>query len=330
MNTALIASSVPTTSSANPGVYAELGELVRLRAQARGFSFLPRQPVHSLLSGRHASRLRGRGLNFEEIRRYLPGDDIRTMDWHVTARTQKPHVRVYTEERDRPILLLVDQRAGMFFGSRRAMKSVIAAEAAALAAWRVLQAGDRVGAIVFNDTDTVVIKPERSETQVLRILDAIIAQNHALHAGASPTPAAIAARFNDILTRASRLASHDYLVCLITDAAGADESSVKPASQLVMHNDLVIVFVHDALEATLPSAGRLVMSDGDRQLEVDTSDRGLRDRFASAFSDRLERIRTLSRRRAIPVLPIDTEGNVATQFRQLIGAAIDARTKSAA
>ena len=110
-----------------PGVYVELDQLVRLQYRASGFSFLPRQPVHSLLAGRRGSRLRGRGLDFEEIRGYLPGDDIRTMDWRVTARTRKPHVRVYTEERDRPVLLVVDQRLGMFFGSRRAMKSVVAA-----------------------------------------------------------------------------------------------------------------------------------------------------------------------------------------------------------
>ena len=83
-----------------PGVYCTLGDLVTLRGQARGFSFLPRQPIHSILAGRHASRLRGRGLNFEEIRRYLPGDDVRQIDWKVTARTRRTHTRVYTEERD--------------------------------------------------------------------------------------------------------------------------------------------------------------------------------------------------------------------------------------
>ena len=108
-------------------IYADLEQLVRLEHRARGFSLLPRQPIHSILAGRHASRLRGRGLNFEEIRGYLPGDDVRPMDWKVTARMREPHVRVYTEERDRPVLFLVDQRASMFFGSRRAMKSVAAA-----------------------------------------------------------------------------------------------------------------------------------------------------------------------------------------------------------
>ena len=90
-------------------IYADLDALIRLQFEAQGFSFLPRQPIHSVLYGRHASRLRGRGLDFEEIRAYLPGDDIRGMDWRVTARTGKPHVRVYTEERDRTVWLLVDQ-----------------------------------------------------------------------------------------------------------------------------------------------------------------------------------------------------------------------------
>src|SRR5262245_57923909 len=137
----------PTTS----GVYADLDELVRFQHRARGFSLLPRQPVQSLLAGRHASRLRGRGLNFEEIRKYLPGDDIRQIDWKVTARTRKPHARVYTEERERPVILLVDQRLGMFFGSRLNLKSVTACELTALAAWRTIDVQDRVGAIVFND-----------------------------------------------------------------------------------------------------------------------------------------------------------------------------------
>ena len=117
-------------------IFVDPKDLIALQFQATGFSFLPRQPVHSVLSGRHGSRLRGRGLDFEELRHYRTGDDIRTMDWKVTARMRKPHVRVFTEERDRPVLLVVDQRISMFFGSRRCMKSVAAAEAAALGSYR--------------------------------------------------------------------------------------------------------------------------------------------------------------------------------------------------
>src|SRR6478736_3151869 len=142
-----MADAAPNTS----GVYVALDELIALEQKGRKVSFLPRQPVHSLLSGRFASRMRGRGLNFEEIRDYRSGDDVRSIDWKVTARLQSPHVRVFNEERDRQGLLVVDQRLSMFFGTRRAMKSVTAAEAAAIGAWRVLGVGDRVGAVVFDD-----------------------------------------------------------------------------------------------------------------------------------------------------------------------------------
>src|SRR6201990_148806 len=163
-----------------PGVYIDLDGRIPLDYRDRSVSFLPRQPVHSLLSGRFASRMRGRGLNFEEIRDYRPGDDIRSIDWKVTARLQKPHVRVFDEERDRQALLVVDQRLSMFFGSRRSMKSVTAAEAAGIAAWRVLRAGDRVGAIVFNDSEITEFRPQRSRSTVLQILTAIVKDNRAL------------------------------------------------------------------------------------------------------------------------------------------------------
>jgi len=286
------------STTATEGVYADLDALIRLQFQARGFSFLPRQPVHSLLAGRHASRLRGRGLNFEEIRRYLPGDDIRNMDWHITARTRKPHVRVYTEERDRPVLLVVDQRLSMFFGSQWAMKSVVAAEATALAAWRALHVGDRVAALVFDDGD-------------------VVEKNHALRVDA-PRQAG-PAMLNRVLERAVRLAKHDYLVCLIGDAAGADQETIRLVTLLGTHNDVLLVFVYDPLEAQLPDAGRLVVAEGALQLEVNTSDRGLRQRYNAEFEQRLERIRELLRQREMPVLPLSTGLGVAEQVRELLG-----------
>jgi len=301
------------------GVYADLTELLKLEFKARGFSFLPRQPVHSVLAGRHASRLRGRGLNFEEIRRYLPGDDIRNMDWRVTARVRKPHVRVYTEERDRPCLLVVDQRRGMFFGTRRCMKSVAAAEAAALAAWRVFHAGDRVGAIVFNDTDITEISPHRSRQRIMQILQAIIEKNHAL--SADSTEPANPGMLNAALERAVRLAKHDYLVCLVAGGGGADDITVRLATQLAAHNDVMVAFVYDPMETDLPPGDRLVVADGELQLEVDGGDTRLRNGFSEEFRKRLEWMRRITRQRQTPLLPISTERGVAEQVRDLLGGA---------
>jgi uncharacterized protein (DUF58 family) len=298
-------------------VYAILDDLVRLQFQASGFSFLPRQPIHSLLAGRHASRLRGRGLNFEELRNYLPGDDIRTIDWKVTARTDAPHVRVYTEERDRPVWLVVDQRQSMFFGSRWKMKSVAAAEAAAVAAWRVLAAGDRVGAMVFDDTDIVTIPPHRSRERVMRILRAVVDRNHALRADRDlqPGPHMI----NEVLRRLGPLARHDNLVVLITDGFGVDESSRPAATGLTEHNDMLGLVIFDPLERRLDDAGRLDFSDGARLLEVDTGRARVRGAYEADFEARMQTLHTLSRRNAVPLLTLDASLPLLEQVRHQLG-----------
>lgn len=299
------------------GAYTDLNSLIRLKHQGQGFSFLPRQPIHSLLAGQKASRLRGRGLNFEEIRNYVPGDDVRNIDWKVTARMRAPHVRVYTEERDRPALLIVDQRMGMFFGSQQAMKSVTAAEVAALGAWRVVGVGDRIGAVIFNDTDIEEIRPHRSNKTVMRILEAIVRQNHALKASADIT--ARPGRLNEVLERVCRLAKHDYLVCCISDFDGADDDTKKLMTRLAQHNDVLVGLIYDPLEAEMPDLGRLAVGDGELQIEFDSSDGTLRKRFADVFSDRLADARNFLLQRQIPVLPLHTGLPVAEQVRKLLG-----------
>ncbi|MCU4179863.1 DUF58 domain-containing protein [Bosea sp. BH3] len=304
----------PSAPSAR--AFVTLDELLRLKHRASGFSFLPRQPVHSLLAGRHTSRLRGRGLNFEELRHYFEGDDTRTIDWLATARLGSPHVRVYSEERDRPVILLVDQRSTMFFGSRRAMKSVAAAEAAALAAWRVSSLGDRVGAVVFTDDGIVSIKPQARDRGVVRILSEITKANAAL---ARPTTVYGDERLNEALATACRMVAHDGLVCLISDAAGEDDETQHLITKLTAHNDVLAIFIHDPLEQELPDIGRATFSSGTAEIEVDASGVSLRQRFAEDRQRWRERLAGLSRKRAIPVLPISTDRDVADQYRELIG-----------
>jgi uncharacterized protein (DUF58 family) len=298
-------------------VYADLDELMRLRFKSTGFSFLPRQPIHNVLSGQHASKLRGRGLNFEELRNYLPGDDTRNIDWKVTARTREPYVRVYTEEKDRTVWLLVDQRISMFFGSRWKMKSLVAAEAAAVAAWRVLSQRDRVGALVFDDTEIQLIPPHRSEQRVAQILKAVVKKNHALNAHSEVRPGA--GMLNLALKRVSALARHDCLICLIGDGTGIDESTRQYVTRLTENNDVLSVFIYDPLEQEMPDAGKLVFSDGTAQLEFDSTERKLREAYSSDFQRRLERMRTTSRRHSIPLLPVHTAAPVLDQVRGILG-----------
>lgn len=304
---------------ADPGVYVSLEELIALQFRARGFSFLPRQPIHSILAGRHASRMRGRGLDFEEIRGYLPGDDPRTIDWKVTARTREPHVRVYTEERDRPAIIVVDQRTSMFFGSVRAMKSVVAAQAAAIGAWRVLRVGDRIGAVVFNDADRVEFKPQRSRRAVLQILGTLVEMNQALRAD-SPTPTD-PGMLNRALDGATRVAKHDHLVVVISDFDGLDEETRRLMTLLTRHNDVIAIPVFDPLSKALPEGGRLIVSDGTLQLELDTGSGNVRKKLLEVSSRRWQSILAWWEELAIPVAPLMTDRDPVDQIGELLGQA---------
>lgn len=303
----------------SPGVYVSVGDLVALRGKARGFSLLPRQPMNSLLAGRFASKLRGRGLDFEEIRRYQTGDDVRQIDWKVTARTRKAHSRIYTEERERPLLLVVDQRLSMFFGSVARMKSVTAAEAAALVAWRALEAKDRIGAVVFGDREARVIRPHRSRASVQRILGLVAEKNQALHAGSDfePNPAML----NDALRHATRLLPHDGLIVVISDGVGADDETRRLGTEIARRNDAVFVFVHDPLEANVPAMNRrLVVGDGRRQIEADLADSSVRTAFEEDFTSRLRQAKRFLLGRQVPLLPLRTDEDTAQQLvRRLSG-----------
>lgn len=299
------------------GVYACLANLVRLKHQSRGFSFLPRQPVQSLLAGRHASKLRGRGLNFEEIRRYLPGDDIRQIDWKVTARTRKPHTRVYSEERERPVWLVVDQRLGMFFGSQQKLKSVAAAEVAALGAWQTIAVKDRVGAIIFNDVDVRVVHPQRSQQTVMRILQSVLEMNHALSSDSKQWPNL--GMLNEALRRAQQICRHDGLLVLISDGDGDNDETRELLTEISRHNDVLMAFVFDPLEAEMPDVGRVVVSDGARQLEIESDSATLRTNFRDDFAKIRQRGRHFLLTREVPVLPISAAESTVDQLARSLG-----------
>ncbi len=305
------------SDASRDGIYTNLQALMRLRYSARGFSYLPRQPVRSLLSGRKRSRLRGRGLDFDELRHYRPGDDIRTMDWRVTNRTGKPHVRVYTEERDRPVVVMVDQRLPMFFGSQQKMKSVIAAEVAALTAWRVLAVGDRVGAILFNDTRMVEAKPTRNERRVIGWLGDLAAMNNELSVapGQSSSPGGL----HDALRMLERSIGHDYLVVIVSDFYGWNDAALGTICRINQHNDIICSLVFDPLERDISGASQLVVSDGKFQLEIDPEQQDLGKKFEASFESSVGHVQGELRRHQIPVMPVDTATSVTRQLQEKLG-----------
>lgn len=302
----------------DPRIGVDRAHLRQLEGRARAISFLPRQPAGSVLHGRHSSRLRGRGLNFEELRAYLPGDDVRAIDWKVTARTGEPHVRVYTEERDRPALIVVDQRMSMFFGSRLNMKSVTAAETAMLAAFRILDQGDRVGGVVFGDELIAEIRPQRSRKTANLLLTAIADANALLRADA---PAVEPMPLNRPIEAVAKIARRDHLVIIVSDFDGIDERTKSLLGGLSRHNDVLLGLVTDPMAEEIPDPAQLVISDGTLQAEIDTRDGQVRRALIDMATGRLAQILAWERELGLPVLPLSAGEETLPQIRRLMGLA---------
>ncbi|WP_408205406.1 DUF58 domain-containing protein [Paraburkholderia sediminicola] len=314
----MLRSGVAVLSSTDIGsVYVDAAHLAKLEFQARGLSFVAPAPVSSVLSGAHASRLRGRGLNFEEIRGYLPGDDVRHIDWKASLRLGRPQVRTYTEERDRPLLVVVDQRMSMFFGSRRAFKSVVAAEAAALAVWMGFAAGDRVGGVLFNDSQLTRIKPLRSRARIKTLFGALAAMNGALRAESETRTAYD--QLDAALEGVLQLAGHDYLICVISDFAGAGERTRRLLRQLAAHNDVVAAMIFDPLWQQMPGHRALVVSEGRLQVELRIEQERVRRPLSSLFSGRTAEVAELLRTSGVPLMALSTDEPAVDQVRRLFG-----------
>jgi uncharacterized protein (DUF58 family) len=301
------------------GVYVQLEELVALRHSARRTSLLPRQPPNSLLAGRRASKLRGRGLDFEELRAYVVGDDVRSIDWRVTARMRTPYVRSYDEERDRPVLLVVDQRSSMFFGSKLALKSVVAARFAALAAWRVAAVGDRVAGLVVGDEQHRSLRPARSAASVLRLLELLVDAGRRLGAAQGASGSRTSDTFGAALRSVPSLLPHDGLVVLVSDLRGLSSDAAAALAQVRRHNDLLVAWVVDPLEAALPDVGLASVTDGDVELSLPTSEAGLRERFAEAFARDRARVAELCRSAGAPFFELGTDRPLLEQVESTFG-----------
>ncbi|MCB1844559.1 MAG: DUF58 domain-containing protein, partial [Halioglobus sp.] len=206
---------------------------------------------------------------------------------------------------------------------RRTMKSVAAAEVAAITAWRVLSVGDRIGAILFNDTSSLEIKPTRSAQRVMGWLGDLARMNNALSVapGHSSNPDALAAA----LSAAERSVGHDYLVVLISDFYGWNEASLNAIRRISRHNDVICSLIYDPLERDISNASSLVVSDGRYQLEIDPERQALGEKFEATFRNALATVESELKRYHIPILPVDTVSSVTDQLREKLGGSRGAR-----
>ncbi|MCP5160590.1 MAG: DUF58 domain-containing protein [Hahellaceae bacterium] len=256
-----------------------LPELLNLRIDA-GKLLLP-SAARKLQqqSGGYRSAFRGRGMEFAEVRLYQPGDDVRTIDWRVTARRQKPHTKLFHEERERPVVILCDQSESLFFGSHSHFKSVKAAQAAALVAWATLQKGDRCGGIVYSEQGHSEIKPARQRKSVMQFLSAVARYNNALCNPTGTPSASPSFSLDNALQEIRRIAKPGSLIYLISDFSGFTTITQRNLFLLAQHSDVAGICVFDPLERTLPPPGHYAFEYNHETFWLNSQDTSQKQRF---------------------------------------------------
>jgi uncharacterized protein (DUF58 family) len=314
------AAAAPSASDAvlNPGTWVTCEDLIALQRHAGKISLRHAGPARARLAGDHLSRFRGRGMDYQESRIYQAGDDIRSMDWRVTARTGAPHTKVYQEERERPVVLFLDLNPGMFFGSRGMLKSVVAARAAALIAWAAADRGDRIGAMLFNGSHCD-LQPRGGKHGVLRLIRRVVERTDPRTGVDAPVhPDGL----NAALGRLRRVSRPGSLIVLLGDYYGIDDDSGKHLLRLRQHSDVVAVQIVDPLEEAPPVAARYGVTAGGREGILDTRSAAARRAYQDYFSRHHEAVAAIMRRHAIPLLRLSTAEDMVAALRRCFAAKV--------
>ncbi|MGR9052829.1 MAG: DUF58 domain-containing protein [Gammaproteobacteria bacterium] len=273
-------------NEAEERVRVTLKNLVNLAPSAAVLD-LHHSAIRSAQSGNYVSRFKGRGMEFDEARLYQPGDDVRNIDWRVTARTGKPHTKLFREERERPVFVSVDHRATMRFATRGVFKNVQAARLAALIAWAAQQHGDRIGGQVFTDSSCTEIKPEHGRHAVLRFLHGLV------HPETGPDTVFT---LEQALSRLVKHARPGSLVYAISDFRGCNAAAENHLRRLSEHCDVVVILVSDPLESELPDGGRYRLTDSVRDVVIDGDDRRRAVNYHKRFENRCRRLETMAKK----------------------------------
>ncbi len=260
----------------------EIQELIALKQRVRREHC--RLPVTRVQAGNHLSRFRGRGMDFAETRHYQAGDEVRHMEWRVTARTGRPHVKIFQEERERPVIIMTDFSPSMFFGTRHALKSVVAAKLAALIAWTAVKQQDKVGALLFGaDTNFNEFTPRAREAGIMPLLAGLSARSKRLQ---DKNKVASTSSFVDALIRLKRVARHGSVLVIISDFYHLCPEAEKHLRHLQGHCSVLMYHCADALELAAPAAGNYAISNGSSQLSFSTEKKSTTHRYQQWCAER--------------------------------------------
>jgi len=311
----------PNDSPSAPpsGAYTQLDNLLGSRFIAKDLRLGVLKPARSLLAGNERTRYRGRGMDFEEVRLYQAGDDIRSIDWRVTARTQVPHTKLYREERERPIFMLVDQRSPMFFGSQRCFKSVLAAYIASVLAWAAMGNSDRVGGMVFGDRNQREIHPRRSKHAVLELIHQLQDYNHQLKSPIA-APDTQMQSLAEALAHARRAIKPGSAVFILSDFHDMNSACERELFSLARHADLRLIHLFDPLEQALASQTPLTLSDGVNRLLLPTQERRFQQAYSADFAAHLAQLTHFCQHLGMPLMSLSTADDCQLLLRQTFAA----------
>jgi len=299
------------------GAFADIQRLLDARYLAQSLDLHNRTRALAFLAGQHTATRRGRGLDFDEVRPYYAGDDVRSIDWRVTARTGDPHTKLFKEERERPVLVAVDQRNSLFFGSQTCFKSVTAAELAATFAWATLNNGDRLGGLIVGEQRHVELRPVASRKAVLSFIHRLCEVNQELPNRSERSEALSLDQQLLTLRRITRPGTH---IILISDFADyQSEHHLPHLSHLSRHNRLTLCMVNDPLEEQAPHEGLYQFTDGQQISQLNTGNTDTRRRYQRLYLDRLEQLQSDCLLCKAPLIKAPTTQSVRSVLQPFFG-----------
>ena len=298
---------------ASPVSVSQAG-LIRLNGPARAIA-LDVLRVNSLQTGAYVSHFRGRGMEFDESRPYQPGDDPRSIDWRVTARSTTAYTKLFREERERPVLVVVDLRSNMHFATRGCFKSVNASRAAALISWAAHHRGDRLGGLIFGDTTHRELKPRLGRRAALRFVHQLAEHpdwtNRGIPTGSDP--------FAQAMSSLRRVARPGSLVVVISDFIGFGRAAQSYLSSVARHNEVLAVFMNDPLERKLPPPGRYRIVSPDDELAIDTYAAAARRDYEHEFAERSHVLEAFCHRYGVHLMPMSTDDDPVSTLQTALG-----------
>lgn len=302
------------------GINLNIKQLLYYQAKTSLLDLSPRKTIQSKLAGSYLAKTKGRGMEFDEARHYQPGDDIRAIDWRVTARTGKTHTKLYREEKERPIFVLSDLTPGMHFGTQLLFKSVQVAHMTAMIAWAARERGDRIGGLIFNQHQHLEYKPMTRQKAVLSLLHGLLELHRPDQLAKQENKPIM--RFSEACARLRRLARPGSLLFLLSDFDDLDDAAKRHLSRLSRHCEIIAYPISDPFEHELPQvklAQQVAVTDGsDRQMLM-LGEEQTAQQYKQQHDESFYKIEKVLRECRAQIVPISAAIPLELQLKDIVG-----------